>query len=403
VPPAVRAAVASALKVRQAELYGSQTQSLSFFGWSVAASGNTVVIGAPGGYQQGDDQGGQVYVFAKPASGWVNMVQTAQLTPSDNGYNGFGYSVAIASDTIAVGGGAAETYIYVKPSGGWQNMTETAIIQDGSGNSGDGFGDAVAFDGAADTLIVTAEFSNVAAVNGGAAYVFAKPAGGWQSTSAPVAVLTPSDASEDVNWGASVVLDGNTVVVGSPFQPLFSNYGAAYVFVKPTAGWTSMTETAKLTVSKQLLDAELGTSVSISGNTIVAGAPGPAPVSGHVYLFTEPAGGWRTATESGRIDAGNTYEDAFGASVSLGGNKLAVGASAVEIGTYPYVGAVYLFVEPASGWQSTSKFNYEFTAKYGIQYDGLGYSVALDGGTLFAGAPFAYNLADVGAAYVFTF
>ena len=404
VPPAVRAAVTSALEVRQAQLDGSQTQTFSFFGWSVAASGDTVVVGAPGGYTQGDDQGGQVYVFVRPASGWVNMVQTAELTPSDNGYYGFGYSVAIANDTIAVGStGAAETYLYVKPVGGWQNMTETAIIQDGAGNPADGFGDAVAFDASAGTLVVTAEFSNAAAANAGAAYVFVKPAGGWQTTSTPVAALTASDASIDVNWGNSVVASSNTVAVGSAFQPLFINYGAAYVFVKPKSGWKNMTETAQLTASKQVPNAEFGTSLSLAGNTIVAGAPGAAPVCGNAYIFIEPAGGWKTSTESARINAGNAYEDAFGASVSLSGKMLAVGASIEEVGTAPDEGAVYLFNEPKSGWKSTSKFNYEFTAEYGIQYDGLGYSVALVGDTLFAGAPFAYNLADVGYAYVFTF
>jgi hypothetical protein len=402
VPPAVRAVISSALEVRQAQLTGSQTQTLSFFGWSVAASGDTVVVGAPGGYTQGDDQAGQVYVFVKPASGWVNMVQTAELSPSDNGYSGFGYSVAIANDTIAVGG-ADKTYLYVKPVGGWQNMTETAIVQDGAGNPLDGFGDAVAFDAAAETLVVTAEYSNVAAPNGGAAYVFLKPPGGWQSTSTPIAVLTASDAAIDVNWGNCVAISGNTVVIGSAFQPEFINYGAAYVFVKPASGWKNMMETAELTTSEQLVNAELGTSLSISGGTIVAGAPGPAPVSGHAYIFLEPAGGWKTSTQSAQIEAGNTYSDAFGASVSLSSNLLAVGASIAEVGTAPAEGAVYLFLKPPSGWKSTSKFYYEFTAEYGIQYDGLGYSVALDGDVLFAGAPFAYNLADVGYAYAFTF
>ena len=255
------------------------------------------------------------------------MVQTAELFPSDNGYSGFGYSVAIANDTIAVGAtGATQTYLYVKPAGGWQNMTETAIVQDGAGDPLDGFGDAVAFDASAGTLVVTAQLSNAAAANAGAAYVFMKPAGGWQTTSSPIAVLTASDASIDVNWGTSVVASSNTVAVGSAFQPLLTNYGAAYVFVKPRSGWKSMTETAKLTASRQLLNAEFGTSLSLAGNTIVAGAPGPAPVCGHAYIFIEPAGGWKTSTESARIDAGNAYEDAFGASVSLRGKMLAVGA-----------------------------------------------------------------------------
>jgi hypothetical protein len=404
-PSAVRTAISSDLQVKQAELAGTQSQTLSFFGWSVAAMGDTAVVGGPGGYTQGDDQGGQVYVFVRPASGWVNMVQTAQLTPSDNGYTGFGYSVAISNNIIAVGApGAAETYLYVKPQGGWQNMTETAILQDGSGDSLDGFGDAVAFDSTADTLAITAEYSSVAAANGGAAYVFVKPAAGWQSTSTPNALLIPSDASEDVNWGTSVAIGSRTVVVGSAFQPLLDNFGDVYVFVEPPQGWRNTeTETAKLTDSRQVRNAELGTSLSLVDNTIFSGAPGPSPAAGKVDIFIEPTGGWKSGTQSARLSAGNSYEDAFGASVSLSGKMLAVGAPSAEVATAPYAGAVYLFVEPASGWKSTSKFEYEITADDGIQYDGLGYSLALEANTLFAGAPFAYNLEDVGLAYVFTF
>ena len=405
VPPGVRAAISSDLEVRQAQLAGTQSQSLSFFGWSVAAMGDTAVVAGPGGYTQGDDQGGQVYVFVKPASGWTNMVQTAELTPSDNGYAGFGYSVVISNDVIAVGApGVAETYLYVKPADGWQNMTETAILQDGAGDLRDGFGDAVAFDSTGDTLAVTAEFSSVAAANCGAAYIFLKPTAGWGTTSRPKAVLTPSDASADLNWGTSIAVSGNTVVVGSAFQPLLINYGAVYVYVEPASGWRKMQkETAKLTDSTQFPNAELGTSLSFVGNTIVAGAPGPSPISGTADIFIEPTGGWKSGTENAQLSAGNTYEDAFGASVSLSGKMLAVGASAAEVGTAPYAGAIYLFTEPASGWKSTSKSYYEFAAENGIQYDGLGYSVALEGDTLLAGAPFAYNLEDVGIGYVFTF
>lgn len=405
IAPADGAAIFSALSVRQADLAGSNAQEFSYFGYSVAVSGNTVVVGAPG--YEGDEggQAGAVYVFVKPASGWANMLQTAELSPSENAaLPGFGYSVAIADDTIFVGAPvSAQVYVFVKPAGGWQNMTETAIIQDQPTFSNDGFGNGVAVNSSASTLAVGAVYASPAEVYQGAAYVFEKPLGGWVSTNTPVAVLTASDAAPYDSIGNCVAVDGKTIVVGAAYKPVSTDYGAAYVFVKPVSGWADMTETAKLTASGQLPNAELGSSLSILGNTIVAGAPGPGPVSGNAYIFVEPLGGWKNSTQTARINAGNQYEDAFGASVSLNGSRLAVGASVANVGNSTEQGAAYLYTKPSTGWKSTSRFNHEFTDTYGIQYDGVGFSVALNGDTLIAGAPFAYDLSDVGYAYVFTF
>ena len=405
IPQGDRASIFSTLAVRQADLSGSNTQESSYFGYSVAARGNTIVVGAPGYQSAESGQAGSVYVFVEPATGWVNMLQTAELSPSENAaLNGFGYSVAIADDTIFVGApGTDQVYVFVKPASGWQNMTETAIIQDQSTFSNDGFGNSVAVDSSGATLVVGAVYASPVAVFQGAAYIFEKPLAGWTSTNTPVAELTASDAAAYDTIGNYVAVNGKTIVVGAAFKPTLIYYGAAYVFVEPGSGWTNMTETAKLTASSQLRNAELGTSLSISGNTIVAGAPGPGPVSGNAYVFVEPSGGWKNSTQTAQINAGNQYEDAFGASVSLNGSLLAVGASVANVGSNTAQGAAYLYAKPSTGWTSTSKFNHEFTDKYGIQYDGVGFSVALNRGTLIAGAPFAYNLSDVGYAYVFTF
>ncbi len=52
-------------------------------------------------------------------------------------------------------------------------------------------------------------------------------------------------------------------------------FGDAYVFVKPTTGWKSSTETGKLVPSDASTVAALyGGSVAVSGNTIAVGKPG---------------------------------------------------------------------------------------------------------------------------------
>jgi hypothetical protein len=403
-----RAALASAISVRQAELAGSDTNQSSFFGWSVAVSGDTAVVGAPGyDGNEGNSQPASAYVFVKPASGWKDMIQTAELSPSNDMAlaEGFGWSVAITGDTIFVGvPGLAQVLIYDKPTSGWQNMTESGTIQDQATPTDDAFGQSIALDASGDTLGVGAPLTSPPdGAFAGAAYVFLKPPGGWTSTNTPNAMLTASDGQEDDELGNSIAVSGGTVVVGAASKPLFVYYGAVYVFVKPASGWTNTTETAKLTASTQVSNAQLGTSVSIDGDIIVSGAPGPGPVAGNAYIFLKPAGGWKSATQTARLSANHQYEDAFGVSVSLQGRMLAVGADFTNVGSAPEAGAVYLFTEPTSGWHSTSKFDYEFTDEYGVAYDGLGSAIVLEGNNLIAGAPGAYYGGDVGYAYVFTF
>src|SRR4029077_13744406 len=111
-------------------------------------------------------------------------------------------------------------------------------------------------------------------------YVYVKPATGWGNMT-QVAVLSPSDGAFCDQFGASVSISGNTIVVGAP-----QNYdvcapngaGAAYVFVEPAAGWSgTLTEPAKLTASDGVTGDALGNSVAIAGSTVVAGAPGTNP------------------------------------------------------------------------------------------------------------------------------
>jgi len=265
-------APASEQIIRQAELLAGDGQPYSFFGASVAVSGDTAVVGAPG---YNDDFGnyvpGYAYVFVKPASGWVNMVQTAELKASDSGNaagNFFGQSVAIAGDTIVVGcEGLSQAYVYMKPAGGWVNMTESAILSPGSPTFS-GFGYAVTMDGAADTIVVGAYGTYLNGIPKGAGYVYLRPPGGWQTTSVVNAVLTASDGQQNDHLGVSVAIAGNTIVLGASGKPYPFAPGAVYVYVKPETGWASMTQNAELTASVKVSGANLGSSVGIVGNTI---------------------------------------------------------------------------------------------------------------------------------------
>jgi hypothetical protein len=87
-----------------AELTASDGETQDYLGFSLAMSGNTIVAGAP---QDPSTEAGKAYVFVKPATGWANATQTAELTPSDGVAGlGFGFFVAISGNTIAVCAGA---------------------------------------------------------------------------------------------------------------------------------------------------------------------------------------------------------------------------------------------------------------------------------------------------------
>ena len=59
---------------------------------------------------------GAAYVFTEPGSGWANMTQTAELTPSDGAADDkFGDSVAISGNTVVVGAGITVRH---RPGGG---------------------------------------------------------------------------------------------------------------------------------------------------------------------------------------------------------------------------------------------------------------------------------------------
>jgi hypothetical protein len=215
-----------------------------------------------------------------------------------------------------------------------------------------------------------------------------------------VAELTASDGSFNDFLGTSVAVAGNTVVVG-PASDNGPFHGAAYVFVKPTTGWNNMTQTAELTASDGMSDDELGRSVSISvdGNTIVSGAPFHTNADnslGAVYVWVKPATGWTNATETAKLTAsdGSQYYEYLGLSVSISADAVVVGAPGWGTQNVSGEGALYVYVKPQSGWVSATETARLTVAGAGAA-DDLGESLGISGSTIVGGAPGA------SATYVF--
>jgi FG-GAP repeat len=80
--------------------------------------------------------------------------------------------------------------------------------------------------------------------------------------------LEASDAASPDQFGTSVAISGETVVVGAPVAGGYA--GSAYVFVRSGGVWSQQ---QKLAASDAAAGDQFGNSVAISGETVVVGAP----------------------------------------------------------------------------------------------------------------------------------
>lgn len=381
--------------VQSAELISSDGAAADEFSWSVATSGNTVVVGAPFHAVGANQAQGAAYVFVEPTGGWANATQTAELTASNGTQNAyFGSSVAISGNTIVVGApgatvegntGEGSGYVFVEPTGGWKNMTQTAELGASDGAAGDNFGQAIAID--SNTVVVGAPYATIGSnYQQGAAYIFTKPGNGWTNLTQTAKFAVSTGAAGDI-FGASVTVSGKLVVGGSPQATISGNTsaGAAYVFVEPSGGWTNATQTAELTASDAMQDDYLGAAVSASGNTVAVGAP--SDYSGAVYIYVQPSGGWTDMTQTAELTvAGATSQVLLGTSVAIDANTVLSGGVGTAVNGNQFQGAIYVFIEPTGGWQDMNQ-TYQMTASDGAAGDYFGRSIAVRESTGVAGAP----------------
>jgi len=379
----------------------------SYFGRSLSISGDTVIAGA-GNF---NSEQGAAYVFAKPLSGWANATQDARLTASDGSTGDqFGYSVAISGSTAVVGAyyhnlRKGAVYVYNRGASGWANASESATLTASDAVNGAQFGSAVAISG--DQILVGAQGAmSGASAYVGKAYVFVRPGGGWSGTLTENAILSASDGAAYDYLGMSVALSSDTAVVGAGNSN--TSRGAVYLFVKPGGGWSgSLTQTAKLTASDAADYDQLGYTqgLAISGGTVVAGAYGANNYRGKAYVFVKPVGAWVNATETAQLVASDGVDwDYLGASVAMSGDTVVLGASYASFDGSTYPGAAYIFQKPGGGWSGTVNQAAKLRASDGVDMDGFGISVAMSGDTIAVGASTAPVVATVpgpGAVYLF--
>jgi hypothetical protein len=236
------------------------------FGRSVAVSGATAVVGAP---QVSD---GQAFVFEKNGSEWQ---AGGELVP-DEGIWDYGAGVAIDGDTILVGSRAVDgdprtVFVFVRDGASW--------VQQGKlvpGNGGVGFGTSVSLSG--DTAVVGSDMGEA-----NRAYVFVRSGTSWSQQ----AELAADDVEDGDALGYSVAVSGNVVIVGAPKHAAGgSERGAAYVFARDAGG--AWSQQAKLVEAAGDDGAHFGTSVAVDGKIAAVGAVNDDTGEGRATIYLAP-------------------------------------------------------------------------------------------------------------------
>ncbi len=317
------------------------------FGYSLAVRGDRLLVGAP---HHAQGVAGTAYLYRRDsasASGWSLELEFTSTDPA-TAFE-FGQDVALGDEVLAVSGSRTSVIPYSdsyvihvreRDAGGPGSWGETSRIESPTG-SRDFFAYEVVLDG--DLLLSVAPGEpNLTFDEIGALYLYERTAPGqWQlrkrffSTEAVGGWFTAEE----------VELEGDWLVAGSPSDTVQgqSSAGALFVFGRNTGGPDAWGDVVRLHDSDPGADALFGLDLSLEGDELVVGAPGPysGSVGGDVY-FLDLA---RLARASWRNDAAGANPGSHSAGRPLLGSTF---RATVDITTTGHsVAALIAFADPA--------------------------------------------------------
>lgn len=330
--------------------------------------------------------------------------EVEKLLPADGALEDyFGHAVAVSGNTAVIGmqydddqgENSGSAYVFHFDGDEW---TQQAKLLPDDGAASDKFGASVAIDG--DTIVVGAEEDDDAAVNAGSVYVFRFDGSSWVQQ----AKLLATEDDPDALFGHSVAISGEAVLIGAPGHEYINRYTrSAYVFRFDGESWV---QEAKLAASDGAEADLYGVTVDLDGNTAVIGAPHDDVVdrdSGSAYVFHFDGTNWGEQQKIAPADGAKL--DNFGWAVALSGSTLLVGAPKVGEAGYNSgdYGAAYVFDFDGAGWVQSAKL----LAWDAAAYDVFGSAVALDGDTAIITVPGddtgSLRANNTGSAHVFRF
>ncbi len=386
---------------QEAVLFPTDSSSLSYsssyplqFGESVAIDGDSVLVGAPLYHQE---KGG-AYVFSKTGGVWVQ--DHVAIGVYADGH--FGSAVALSENHVVIG--SPDSYISKYINGNWYNYPNSGSVHvyrrvDGNLVSTPSVEGAYTFQQLGQSVAISGTTAVVGcgANSGDRAYVYSLSISGGVSG---VSQLVDDDAGTNL-FGCSVAVDGDTIVIGARAGNAsgVNGAGCAYVFTYNGSNWIK--EQVVHSANAEFTD-QFGYAVAISGDTLLAGSPynGSTPSSAKgVDIFTRSAGAWTLEQNLDAVDTPSAY-DVFGQSVAISGDTTVIGAYGDDTPAGPSAGSAYVFAKTDGVWSQQGRL----VATDGMPADAFGYSVAIDGDTVAVGAyqDDAVATWNAGSVYVFT-
>jgi hypothetical protein len=354
------------------------------FGNAVAINGGTMVVGARFDSTTAS-QAGTAYVYVLSGGTWTQ--QAVLLAPDGALGDKFGYSVAVSDNTIVVGSynddsplsNAGSAYVFVRSGTTW-TFQQKLTANDGTAD--DQFGTGVAIQG--ETIVVGANHADLPGNSeAGSGYLFRRTGTVWAQTQKFIPVQGTSGVILGDHLGESAAMSGDKIILGAPGDDTpFTAAGAVYVFVESSGSYVPQ---QKLTIASGANGDSFGNSVAIEGNTLVGGALQYTPIIGQsafgaAYVYEFNGSTW---VSQGRLVASDGASvDRFGYSVAVSNNVVAVGAREDDTSVGPDAGSAYVFKRTGTTWIEQQKLapNDPFNG------DRLGGSIALSFGNLVVGA-----------------
>ena len=374
------------------KILANDGESQDEFGTAVSISGVLAIVGAPNDDDSGSNAGA-AYIFRFNGITWT---QEAKLLASDGGASDeFGISVAIRGDVALIGATGDDDYgsdsgaVYVFSYNGneWNQTTKVGAKDLGSL---DEFGISIALSD--NYAVVGSYLDDEIANNCGAAYVYRT------DTWSEVAKLLPldSDAGSNDHYGMAVSIYDDVIVVGSRwYDGNGSNSGAAYVYRGSGNSWK---EEVRLEADDAASSDHYGWSVAVDQDKILVGSrydDDNGSASGSAYLYYFDGKVWDLNEKLTAADGSSS--DYYGNAVAISGNMRVMAAPGSDDPTNS--GKIY--VDYTSNDGDTWLEAWRVIANDAAINDALGTSVAFDGTTVIAGAPFNDDDgSNSGAAYL---
>jgi hypothetical protein len=212
------------------ELPDPTTGTFNGFAHSVAVERSTIVVGAP----QANNGNGIAYVYAKRAGHWPTTPTATLADPGVSVIDNFGDSVAVSGHSVLVGApgtnlfeGAA--YLYVKSGSRWP-MRPIATLPGPGTADGDMFNFGWSLSISGTTALVGSPGTDQSE---GETYIYVKGHKRWSPV--PTASLTDPSGKVNDHFGFSVAVAGTTIVVGA--WGTDAENGEAYIYAKGRQGW----------------------------------------------------------------------------------------------------------------------------------------------------------------------